>query len=83
MGVGGIGWIERLETRVTVRRGQEAAAEMLRALAKELALQLGRKLVWGKCWLCWGSQARRRKESQGLMENYCGFTHILIKYEVP
>lgn len=32
---------------VTVRRGQGAAAEMLRALAKELALQLGRKLVWG------------------------------------
>lgn len=47
MGVGGIGWIGRLETRVTVRRGQGAAAEMLRALAKELALQLGRKLVWG------------------------------------
>lgn len=49
MGVGGIGWIGRLENsnRVAVRRGQGAGAEMLRALAKELALQLRKKLVWG------------------------------------
>lgn len=50
MGVGGTGWIGRLEhsNRVAVRKGQGAAAEMLRALTKELlALQLERKLVWG------------------------------------
>ena len=37
----------------------------------------------GKCWLCWESQVRKGKESQGLMENYGAFVHILVKYEVP
>lgn len=41
----------------------------------------------GKCWLGWGSQVRKRKKNEELMENWgLGFVYILnqgdlIKYE--